>query len=328
MWTFIKADKPEWDKYWLEIEKTNLIQSWEYGEVKHKAENWQPLRFIIKDESGRARWLIQILAKKVPVFGGVARVNRGPLVIGAQSDRDSLNELSPALFALLRMACSERWWYLSIAPEIQLGNDTVKMMRQLGFRPGRGVPGGSSVISLEQSEEELFNNLKGKWRNILRKAQRFGTHIETSKTSNDIDMMVKYYEEMQRCLKFKGIPSGIIRYLAIQNSPQFDFSLFWAKEQNDSRVVGFLATVGHGNSCTYLLSWTSPEGRELQTNYLLLWHALLMSKRKGYRWFDLGGHNKNTPSGIAHFKEGLGGASYNLIGEWRYFIPFRKSART
>ena len=39
-------------------------------------------------------------------------------------------------------------------------------------------------------------------------------------------------------------------------------------------------------------------------------------KRQGYRWFDLGGMDpKITPSGIYHFKAGLGGVPHRLVGE-------------
>jgi len=40
------------------------------------------------------------------------------------------------------------------------------------------------------------------------------------------------------------------------------------------------------------------------------------AREEGRRWFDLGGMDKKlTPKGIYHFKEGLGGAEYQLSGE-------------
>ena len=36
----------------------------------------------------------------------------------------------------------------------------------------------------------------------------------------------------------------------------------------------------------------------------------------GYHWFDLGGINEKLTPGITHFKRGLGGKEYTLIGEY------------
>ena len=36
----------------------------------------------------------------------------------------------------------------------------------------------------------------------------------------------------------------------------------------------------------------------------------------GYHWFDLGGINEESTPGITHFKRGLGGKEYALIGEF------------
>jgi len=62
---------------------------------------------------------------------------------------------------------------------------------------------------------------------------------------------------------------------------------------------------------------TDEAGRKLQANYVLLWHAIQHAKRAGCRWFDIGGLNKTTPPGIAHFKQGVNAEPYSLVGEWR-----------
>ena len=75
-----------------------------------------------------------------------------------------------------------------------------------------------------------------------------------------------------------------------------------------------------GNTVTYLIGWSNLEGRKQKANYILLWEGIKYSKKLGVNWFDLGGLNKNTPEGIAHFKKGVGGSKYQMIGElWRFF---------
>ena len=321
MWSLIETDRKTWDAYWGQIERTNLLQSWEYGEAKSKAERRIPRRFVIKDKLGQPRGLVQVLTKAFHFIGGVARINRGPLLIDTRPELDTyMSDVSQALAAILRLARSNRWWYLSIAPEAPQSSTANELLEKLGFKLAPGSAWGSAMLSLEPSEEELLKNLKGKWRNLLRKAQRFGSDVQVSSTPEDIDILVKYYNELQQSAGFKGVPGKIIRCLAIQSGPHFDFTVLWFRKHNNSSPIGFLVSVGHGDTCTYFIGWTSPEGRRLQANYLLLWHAILMAKEKGYRWFDMGGLDKNTPKGIAHFKEGVGGVPYSLVGEWKWHM--------
>jgi lipid II:glycine glycyltransferase (peptidoglycan interpeptide bridge formation enzyme) len=321
MWLLVEINRQVWNGYWAKIELANLLQSWEYGEAKRTAERWKPRRFVIKNESGHPRGVVQVLTKTLPVVGGVARINRGPLLFDAHPENDRFSfEVSQALTAILRMARKERWWYLSIAPEALQSSTANELLEKLGFKPGRGSAWGSAMLSLESSEEDLLKNLKGKWRNLLRKAQSFQTDVLDSATQKDIDLVIQKYSELQQAAGFKGIPEGIIRNLSVQSGPKFDFILLWAKEQDNSSPVGLTVIVGHGDTCTYFIGWTSPEGRKLQANYLLLWTAILICKKKGFSWFELGGISEHTPKGIAHFKEGIGGIRYDLIGEWNWHI--------
>jgi hypothetical protein len=40
-------------------------------------------------------------------------------------------------------------------------------------------------------------------------------------------------------------------------------------------------------------------------------------RKAGFRWLDLGGYYSNDKFG--HFKQGMGGTEYKLIGEWCCF---------
>ena len=283
LWSLERIERESWNKLWAKIQGANLLQSWEYGEAKHTAQRWIPHRFLIHDSSGRNRGLVQVLTKTVPFLGGFARINRGPLLL----DKDTLNEdyllnFRHALKAILNYSSQRRWWYLSIAPEMSDSRESQIILRKLGFRLSKNkYAWGSALIGLDVGEEELFNRLRGKWRNLLRKSQRFKIEVLQSTKKEDFDLMTQYYLELQKQAGFKGIPEGIIRTLSVQSGPKFDFFLLWAKEQDSSFPVGMTVIAGHGDTCTYFIGWTSPEGRKLQANYLLLWNAILICKKKG-----------------------------------------------
>ena len=75
-----KIEFIEWERIWPYCYKNNLLQSWFYGEVKRKTENIYPTRFIISNGTTPVA-LVQILLKKIPFFGTVARINRGPILV-------------------------------------------------------------------------------------------------------------------------------------------------------------------------------------------------------------------------------------------------------
>ena len=71
----------------------------------------------------------------------------------------------------------------------------------------------------------------------------------------------------------------------------------------------------HGNGATYQVGWTTPYGRAMGANNLLLWEAIKILKDNDIIEFDLGGYNEET-EGIRKFKEGLGGHPVALIGSY------------
>ena len=85
------------------------------------------------------------------------------------------------------------------------------------------------------------------------------------------------------------------------------------------QYIAGIALISHADAATYLLGWNSEEGRRVNANNFLLWHALILLKEKGYTWFDLGGVDEYTTPGITNFKRGLRGQEYRLLGEYANF---------
>ena len=83
------------------------------------------------------------------------------------------------------------------------------------------------------------------------------------------------------------------------------------------RPIGAILLARHGAAATYLVGWTSDDGRRLHAHHFLLWRAIEHLKANGTRWLDLGGHNETAAAGIARFKLGLGGEPVTLVGAYR-----------
>ena len=76
-----EVDYAEWLECIHEFEHTNLLQFWQYGSAKEDASHlWKAIRFAIFDDNEGIIALVQLLVISVPLLGGLARINRGPML--------------------------------------------------------------------------------------------------------------------------------------------------------------------------------------------------------------------------------------------------------
>lgn len=321
MYTVREVDYPEWQVHFKNCQRANMLQHWQYAVAKERAEKLKAVRFLVADERGRVVALAQFLAKTIPFLGGVARMNRGPLLVGQIDRENCVKVVSDVMAALLGESRKRRWWLIQVAPELQKSDAAEQSLRDLGLRQLAIEPCASGLFSLLPSEETLLAGLKAKWRNCLRKGLRLGVSvINSEENSSDLNLLIKRYQQLQEDKGFPGIPEALVLALAHQNCEDWQFTLFFATEEREVDIessIGVLVTIRHGDTSTYFIGSTDDKGRKFQANYVLLWQAILHAKRSGCQWFDLGGLNKTTPKGVAHFKEGLNAELYSLVGEWR-----------
>ena len=321
-YTIRNIERGEWNNLWKKIDKPNLLQSWEYGEAKAEADKWEPIRLIIETKERKPIAITQVMTKTLPILGGIARINRGPLLIGDKGEKDYLNKVINCLRAIKVKANKEHWWITFVAPEIYMKESHIVFVscEEYKFRKNK-IPWASAIINLSINEDQIKAQLSGKWRNLLRKAQKSDLSIEKVKDNKDsIKKVIDAYEEMKLQKNFAGISKNLLQQLATEKGPNWKFNIYIAnnEKRNNENWAGMLVSTIHGNSATYLIAVTNEYGRETNANYLLLWQAIIEAKSENCMWFDLGGMNKNTPKGIAHFKKGLSGEEYELMGELMY----------
>jgi lipid II:glycine glycyltransferase (peptidoglycan interpeptide bridge formation enzyme) len=320
-WRLRQIDsKKEWEDLWLGCRRKSLPQTWEYGSAKAMAEGWQVQRFVVTDDNDLPTGLFQVLVKGLPILGGVARVNRGPLMLRDEYD-DSNHLALHAIAVLVRESRRHRWWMMQIAPLLPPGDGAEEALRAMGFRRQPLCPMDSAVLSLEQSDDKLMMGLNGKWRNCLRKGQKLGVMVKLDGGGREsFQWLLDFYRTQQREKRFDGTSDRMLRALAANQSQSFKFNIFIAMDgsgASQASMLGVLVALQFGDVSEYLIGATNERGRANQANSVLLWEAILDAKRNGCRWFDVGGLAERTPKGIAKFKKGLNPEPYAVIGEWR-----------
>ena len=324
-WKINLVSEDQWGLFLENSHKTNMLQSWQYGKAKEIHEGWRPLRFLISDDKNKAIALVQVLTKCLPFIGGIARVNRGPLLLNNELE-DDVGVRFAALKVLIREARRQRWWLLSAALELPDVPLVAKGLETLGFIKSKSPRWTSGRISLKREEEQLLMSLKGKWRNGMRKGIKLGVKVSRMDcNAESMRFLMDSYTHLQSAKGFEGLSTGVLESLSEQNGKLWGFNLFFAFEEGGEKdhPIGVVVTVNSGDTSTYLIGTTNDKGRDMQANSVLLWESLVYAKASGCNWFDIGGLSDETPRGIASFKRGLNAEPYGLIGDYfKLIFPF------
>jgi len=305
----------EWHEITSQFDDVNLIQLWEYGEVKARLQGWRVVRHVWYD-GDIVMGAAQAMVKLVPFIkkGGVW-INRAPLWQrrGQSPDLSMLNEM---LRTLKLYWVDERKMYLRIAPTLLDDEKNRTLLANAGFSAVPDSQWISARIDLRQSDDALRENLRSNWRNHLAQAERSGILYYIDVSSTLFDELVCEYRKflLKKRLYISVTPEFIAR---LQSTLPQDRKMWIISGRINGKFLGAILLARYGKSVEYLVGVVNDEGKKFNAAQYLLWYAIIESKKRGIQWFDVGGaHPQKTPTGILHFKEGLGGVPYRLIGEF------------
>jgi lipid II:glycine glycyltransferase (peptidoglycan interpeptide bridge formation enzyme) len=304
----------EWDDIVSGIDSLSLMQTWEFGEAKARTGQWKVSRAAFRkgDETVGAA---QVMIRTVPFLNrGLVWVNRAPLMKNcntAQSDVyiDMLKELKKYWVDGKKM-------YLRIAPPLMASDENYAIFKKAGYLRTTETDGwASEIVDLSLYLEELRKGLQQKWRNCLNKAERLEVTCKTG--SSDI-LMNEVLDDYKVLLGKIGFGTNLSPELVRTMHgllPDSRKMLVFAGRQNGAKL-GSILIASYGSTCMYLIGATNNTGRKVNANHYLIWNAVCEMKKRGFKWFDVGGaHPDNTLPGILHFKRGLSGKPYQLVGE-------------
>ena len=161
--------------------------------------------------------------------------------------------------------------------------------------------GKTIAIDLE-SEETIWNNIKSKNRNMIRKAIRNGVTIEHSKPTSDLMATFKqiYDETMRLDNAVNYYFFGDLFYQSIIDNLSDETEIFYALHEGNIIAISIML---HCNGMMhYHLSGTVPEYRSMAPTNLLLYEAALWACRNGLKCFHLGGGVGSGEDNLYKFK--------------------------
>lgn len=161
--------------------------------------------------------------------------------------------------------------------------------------------GGTYLIDLSKSENELFASLQARCRNAVRKGEKTGLSFYEVSNRKDFDKWWEVYGNTVKQKRFGKQNKNLIFGLFNSKIGR----LFVVSIENRITAGAFLLI----DKCpVYYLGAMDREFSKLSPNNFLHWQVMLLLKSEGYGYYDLGGV---SPQGRAHgpsyFKESFGG---------------------
>jgi peptidoglycan pentaglycine glycine transferase (the first glycine) len=301
---------PEWDSFLENQSSGHYTQSSLWGRLKGKF-GWEVTRVLIKD-NGAIVGGAQLLTRRLPVWGRIGYVSKGPIVI-----EDNPAILDQVFCDLEQIAKNQSILLLSIQPPCYQ-NLTEQSLKNHHYEPScyYVIPPSTVVIDLSQTEDQILSQMKRTTRQNIRAAQSRGVIIRegseadlesfcqlkriTESRSDFVHYNQCYYEEAWR-----------------QFAPHNQLKL-WLASYGDELLAGLMA-IYFGKWVVYAWAGSSGAQMDKRPNDLLFWHAMKWGKDNGYRFCDLGGI---SPIVAEHLRQNLDPPECKEKGIARYKLGF------
>ena len=293
----------QWRQYLKAAPRSALEQSWCYGEAMHHYFGTKIERAVITENKEPVA-IAQVMRK-----AGVTQLMRGPVF---------LKELSIDATQQIYKTIRQRYgWrkdgFLFWSPELTDTPEHKKLLRQTRlWKLQKGYQ--TAWLDLRQDNTAMHQNLHGKWRNQLRRAQRQGVTVKIAKSETQQAWLIQQYAVFRKSRKMAA-PSGRFMEATFKAFAVHKDTLPLIAYYDDKSIAGTLF-LQHGNSATYHMGVTTDIGRQYYAHNALLWQGICALQDNGIQWLDMGGFNDKEMAGIGRFKRGLKGEEVTLAGLW------------
>jgi len=300
----------EWDDVLKQTAYCAFQQAWAYGEIFVRA-NLEVNRFVAFDQ-GEIIAIGQVITRRYAKFFKFSLLLQGPIWL-----KDISNDQRKFILQNIRDRYPLKNFNLFAFSPAQNPvqnpvqnlekNDERELYEQMGFR--QIITGGSTVlIDLRLSEDQLWQNLYGKNRTDIRKAEKNDLEVIFSDHNHIYaDWLLKKENKQQKEKKYQGLPAALSKSYGEYSSPDQGVYTAFAVEKGAHSPLAGIVILRHGNAATYHIGWNGREGRKRRALNFLLWQMMLKLKQSGVQIFDLGGINTAKGADIARFKLSFGG---------------------
>lgn len=315
--------KLEWNKF-MSTMKTpiSFFQSWNWGEFEKEMGNRIiRLGFYQEENLLAAVQLIFVYAKR----GKFLHARNGPM-IHDWSDKELVNKI---INSIKDLANKHKMDFCRISPLVPYNDEAVAYLKKQGgvFSQIHDVDAEITwILDLNQTEEEILENMRKNTRYSINKAKRDGVEIEVSEQIEDLKKFWPIYQDTVTRNNWSAYNFSYIEKEFEQFIQDKETTMFLAKYQD--KYIAASIFIYQNNEVYYHHSGTLSEYRKVPAAYLLQWESIKYAKRIGctkYNFFGISrDDNPNHPwQGLTFFKKGFGGYEQRSMHSMDFPISVR-----
>src|SRR6185369_7647532 len=297
-------DKAEWEKFLQKNDEANFLQSWYWGEFHERLGKTVLHTGFYYDEALVGVMLSVIeparRGKYVTVPGGpIIDWNDKKLVTAAFSEMKKIAGKHSCVFVRIRPQLIESESAKQIFKENDCLNAPMYMHAEL-----------TSQLDITKPEDELLVNMRKTTRHEIRKAEKLGIKIETSRD----EKLIKHFYDLQleTAKRQKFVPFSYSYFLE-------QFKVFFEADKAllytatfENKILAQAFIIFYNTEAVYHYAVSTQEGRTYPGAYLLQWEVIKEAKKRGMKKYNFWGvapidSKDHRFSGISIFKRGFGG---------------------
>ena len=327
----LDSERELWNEFVAGSATGDLLQSFEWGELKRRSGGWQPMRLAV-EEAGKIVGAVSVLKRSLPCLNKcIFYAPRGPVC-----DLSNEQALSALVDAVTARARSEGAILFKIDPPIAVENaEATRLMARLGFIRISDPQGFGGVqprcvmqLDLGPSMDDLLANCKPKWRYNIRLAEKKGVRVRSDCTKDDLRVFYDLLEETARRDRFLVRGYDYFEHMW-DILVEAGYAKLFLAEYDGQAVSGALSFI-FGDKCWYTYGASSSRHRNVMPNHLIQWHMIEWAKQSGCMIYDFRGVSPKRDEdqsdhlyGLNRFKAGFGAQFVEYIGE--FDLPFSRT---
>jgi len=294
------VDPEAWNSHVIRLDGT-CFHTYEYSLFGEEIYGTNPLYFSGRDEGGELKALA-VGRIRIKAFGGVSLFKILSFSsLPACHDNETRDAMLPDI---LENARSQGIMILNIN-SFSTPFD-MKIIKELGFNVKKRW---EFVLSLDQTEEKLWEKISPKKRNKIRKGEKKNLLIKELTDLSDVLELRGLELETQKRKTERGIPypvAGESYFISLKNKliDKGIGRLYLAYDNELNCLAGAFFGV-FNKTVYYMLSAANDDGLKLAAPDAILWRAIKDHLSKGYNTFNLGGISESELFGQPLEKAGL-----------------------
>ncbi len=314
-------DKNEWESFLQNHEEANFLQSWYWGEF-HQALGKKTKKTGFYKNGKLIGLMLSVVesAKR----GKYLTVAGGPIMDWGNKD------LVKTVFSeMKKVAKGNNCVFIRIRPQLVEDNFSMNIFKKNYARPApmHLTADLTSQLDITKTEEELLVAMRKATRYEIKKAEKLGINIVSTKDEKQIK---KFYDlQLETAKRQHFVPFGF-EFLREQFIVFFNADkalLFTATFKNKILAQAFI--IFYGQEAVYHYGVSTEDGRKYPGAYLLQWEAIKEAKRRGIKKYNFWGiapeENKNHRfAGVSLFKRGFGGEDVQYLHAQDLIINYPK----